>query len=128
MMGVGNFADMMVKSFEKSWLPPGLVSVFDHVLPFWEVIVGALLLLGLFRNAALFATGVLLIILTFGQVVLGQADVVFNNVYNVGYTFFAVFNNVGFTFMVAALLYLADYDQWVLFPRCRKAAPMLPTA
>lgn len=102
-MGVGIFAKGMAQPFEKTWLPPILLNTFGHVLPFCEVILGALLILGLFRNATLFVTGLLLIVLTFGQVLLGQAQVVF-------------FNTI-YTFLVAALLFLADYDRWVIFPR-----------
>ena len=108
-MGVGNFARGMAQPFEKTWLPPILLNAFGYVLPFCEVILGALLILGLFRNATLFATGLLLIALTFGQVLLGQAQV--------------VFFNTTYTFLVAGLLFLADYDCWVLFPRRRIEKP-----
>ena len=112
-MGVGNFARGMAQPFEKTWLPPILLNTFGHILPFCEVILGALLILGLFRNVTLFATGLLLIALTFGQVLLGQAQV--------------VFFNTTYTFLVAALLFLADYDRLVLFPRQRTDKSQAPT-
>lgn len=103
-MGIQTFVNGMTRPFEKTWLPSVLLNIFGHVLPFWEITVGVFLVLGLFRNATLFATGVLLLCLTFGQVVLGQ---------NVQIIFF----NTAYTFMAAALLFLGDYDRWVLFPR-----------
>lgn len=106
MMGIGEFAGMMSKPFEKTWLPMGLVTLFGHLLPFAETILGALLLLGLFRNVTLFCTGVLLILLTFGQVVLGGAQV--------------VFSNTVYVFLTAGLLFLNNWDKWVLFPRCTR--------
>jgi len=59
--------------------------------------------LGLFRNITLFVTGLLLIALTFGQIVLGQPQVVF-------------FNTV-YVFLAAALLFVGRFDYWVIFPR-----------
>ncbi len=111
--GIGKLADVvgfaanLVKQFEKTWLPPLLLNIFGHVLPFWETIVGTLLILGIFRNVTLSATGVLLLVLTFGQIVLGQPQVVF-------------FNTV-YTFLAAGLLFLERYDRWVLFPRAQTA-------
>jgi thiosulfate dehydrogenase [quinone] large subunit len=109
MPGVGGFADHLVKLFEKTWLPSSLVSLFGYVLPFAELILGVLLVLGLFRGVALFGTGVLLILLTFGQVLLGQPQV--------------VFSNTAYVFMTAGLLFLADYDAWVIFPPQSTEAP-----
>ncbi len=106
---VGGFADYLLKQFEKTWLPSVLVSAFGHVLPFVEVILGVILLLGFFRSVALFGTGVLLISLMFGQVLLGQPQV--------------VFFNTSYVFMAAGLLFMANYDKWVVFPRSRPAKP-----
>src|SRR5713226_6757292 len=93
---LAGFAQHLAEQFQKTWLPPALVSTFGYVLPFAEVGLGALLLLGLFRNVVLFATGLLLVSLTFGQILQGQAQI--------------VFFNTGYTFMTAALLFLGDYD------------------
>jgi len=104
---VSGFAEGLLKQFEKTFLPPILVSIFGHVLPFLEITLGVLLLLGLFRNVALFATGVLLILLTFGQIVQGQPQV--------------IFFNTSYVFMAALLLFLSEHDLWVPFPRPREA-------
>ena len=100
---ISGFADYLLKQFEKTWLPPVLVSIFGYVLPFAEVTLGLLLVLGLFRNVALFCAALLLISLTFGQVLLGQPQV--------------MFFNTSYVFMVAGLLFLAKHDQWVVYPR-----------
>src|SRR3989442_813214 len=81
---LAGFAQQTVDQFQKTWLPPFLVRIFGHVLPFAEVVLGALLIVGLFRNVTLFATGFLLVLLTFGEVLQGQAQVVF---FNTGYVF-----------------------------------------
>jgi len=98
-----SFADGLAKQFERTWLTPALVKPFGYLLPFAEVALGLFLMLGIFRNAALFAAGVLLVLLAFGQALLGNASV--------------VFSNLAYLFMIAALLFLADYDAWVIFPR-----------
>lgn len=107
------FAEHLGQQFEKTWLPPALLSVFGHALPFLEVTAGALLLLGLFRNATLFATAVLLLVLTFGQIILMNAPV--------------VFSNITYVFMTAAVLFLERFDTWVLYPRPRVSDKALPT-
>jgi len=106
---VSGFAEGLGRQFEKTFLPAVLVSIFGYVLPFIEATLGVLLLSGLFRNIALFATGALLILLTFGQVLLGQPQV--------------VFFNTSYVFMTALLLFLSEYDLWVLFPRRRTESP-----
>ncbi len=103
---VSGFAEGLAKQFEKTWLPSPLVSLFGHALPFLETVVGAFLLLGLFRNATLFVTGLLLLSLTFGQILLMQAQV--------------VFSNTVYVFMAAALLFLERFDYWVVFPRPKR--------
>jgi thiosulfate dehydrogenase [quinone] large subunit len=112
--GYQNFIDGMTKQFEKTWLPSWLLAPFNHVLPFAEVLLGVLLILGIARNVTLFATGLLLLTLTFGQILLGQPPVVF---YNFIYTTVA-----------AALLFLHEHDRWTLIPWCgnKEASSMNP--
>jgi thiosulfate dehydrogenase (quinone) large subunit len=109
---VAGFANSLVVLFKSTWLPELLVRVFGYALPFLEVAVGALLLLGLARNGVLFATGLLLIGLTFGQVILQQPAVVF---YNMLYVFLA-----------AVLLYMDDDDRWTI--PSRHSGKMMPPA
>ncbi|MDB6019406.1 MAG: hypothetical protein JWR19_3895 [Pedosphaera sp.] len=104
MGGVGAFAQGLASMYEKTWLPGPLVSAFGHMMPFLEVTLGALLILGIARDVVLFVAGLFLIALTFGQIVLQQAQL--------------IFFNTAYLFMVAVLLFASKYDWWVLGPRC----------
>lgn len=93
--GIGNFAGGMNQRFSGK-LPSLLVLPFAYALPFMEVLFGALILVGLFTSAALVLSGLLLLALTFGTVMLGDAPTVAHNVQ------YALVNFV--------LLWLADYN------------------
>jgi thiosulfate dehydrogenase (quinone) large subunit len=76
--GIGNFAAGIEQRFAGK-LPSALVIPFAYTLPFAEVIIGALLVLGLFSALALVLSGLLLVALTFGTVMLGDAPTVAHN-------------------------------------------------
>ena len=104
--GIGKLPDVsgfvqngIVGPFAKTWLPKWLLLPYGYALPFVETILGVWLILGVARNVALFIAGLLFLSLTFGQVLLGQPAVVFNNMV---YTFFA-----------AGVLFLDPYDRWI---------------
>ncbi len=100
---VGQFVRLyLAPEFKNTWVPGAFVAGFGHVLPFLEIAMGALLLLGIFRNLVLFGTGLLLLALVFGQIVLGHAPIMF---YNTGYLAFT-----------AALLFLGEHDRWTIPP------------
>jgi thiosulfate dehydrogenase (quinone) large subunit len=101
---IGGFAQGMAGQFAKTWLPGGLTVAYGYAIPFLEVILGALLVLGLWRNAVLFSTGLYMITLTFGMVLLKQP---------------AVFNNFAYTLATAALLFLGEFDCLTLGGRKR---------
>src|SRR5918911_12325 len=107
MGGVGNFAAGMEKQFAGK-LPSALVLPFAYTLPFMEVVFGALILLGLFNSIALVASGLLLLALTFGTVMLGEAPTVAHNLQ------YALVNFV--------LLWLADYNGYSI-DRLRRGGP-----
>ena len=77
-LGVTNFVGGMNQQFSGK-LPAAMVMPFAYFIPFAEVISGALILLGLFTRVGLTLSGVLLIGLTFGMVMLGQANTVAHN-------------------------------------------------
>ncbi|MFN2532334.1 MAG: YceI family protein [Pyrinomonadaceae bacterium] len=79
MGGLGNFAGGMNQHFSGK-LPSALVLPFSYALPFVEVTVGTLILLGLFTTFALFVSGLLFVVLTFGTVMLGDAPTIAHNV------------------------------------------------
>ncbi|HYK21368.1 MAG TPA: DoxX family protein [Pyrinomonadaceae bacterium] len=76
--GVGGFVGGMNQQFSGK-LPAAMVMPFAYAIPFLETISGALILLGLFTQAGLVLSGLLLIGLTFGVVMLGQAQLVAHN-------------------------------------------------
>ena len=84
--GIGKFiigratvANSIVKDFEKTPLPRVLVSLFSNSLPFIEVILGFCVLVGIFTTISLALMAALLGVLTFGQVLLLNGQIVFNN-------------------------------------------------
>jgi thiosulfate dehydrogenase (quinone) large subunit len=111
-MGPAKFAEMIAGMFEKTWLPKALVLPYGYALPFVELILGVLLILGLFRNAALFVSGLLFISLTFGQMAMAMSG---NKDASV-----TMFQNLVFTFLNSALLFLHEHDRWVIPCGCRK--------
>src|SRR5437870_3533426 len=78
MGGISNFVGGMNQQFSGK-LPAVMVMPFAYFIPFAETISGALILLGLFTRAGLTLSGLLLIGLTFGVVILGQAPTVAHN-------------------------------------------------
>src|SRR5436190_13975857 len=78
MGGLSNFVGGMNQQFSGK-LPAVMVMPFAYFIPFAETISGALILLGLFTRVGLTLSGLLLIGLTFGVVMLGQAPTVAHN-------------------------------------------------
>jgi thiosulfate dehydrogenase (quinone) large subunit len=107
--GVSGFADGMQQRFAGK-LPSALVLPFAYTLPFMEVLFGALILLGLFNSIALVLSGLLLLALTFGTVILGEAPTVAHNLQ------YALVNFV--------LLWLADYNGYSI-DRLRQSSSSL---
>ncbi len=68
-----------IENFSKTWLPGILLYPFSYSLPFVELILGALLIIGFRTRLVLFATGILLLHLVFGMVLLQQSQVVSQN-------------------------------------------------
>ncbi|RXJ98450.1 DoxX family protein [Arcobacter sp. CECT 8989] len=60
------FNTWMVGYFQDTFLPDFLVSLLAYTIPFVELIVGALLILGLFTRQALLVGALLIVVLLFG--------------------------------------------------------------
>jgi thiosulfate dehydrogenase [quinone] large subunit len=97
MGGLSSFVGGMNQNFAGK-LPAAMVMPFSYVLPFAEVILGTLIFIGLFNRFALFLSGVLLVALTFGTVMLGDFPTVAHN------TQYALVNFV--------LLWFADLNRY----------------
>ena len=78
MAGLSNFVGGMNQHFAGK-LPAIMVMPFAYAIPFCEVIAGLLILLGLFTRVGLVVFGLLIIGLTFGTVMLGDAPTVAHN-------------------------------------------------
>jgi thiosulfate dehydrogenase [quinone] large subunit len=78
--GPEGFVSGLEERFSSSPLPQELIGPFGLALPFLEVTLGALLILGLFSPLALTGTGVLLLALIFGSVLEPSPPTVAHNV------------------------------------------------
>ncbi|SDF18327.1 DoxX family protein [Terriglobus roseus] len=64
--GVGNFASGMAQGMDKGPLPHVLTLSFGYCIPWIELTVGLLIILGLFTRFALASGALLMVALTFG--------------------------------------------------------------
>ncbi len=82
--GVAATAQGFQDGFAKTWLPGASVYAFSFALPFIEVTVGVLLILGLFTRYAAAVAGLLVMALTSGLTIKGSStDVAINMGYAV---------------------------------------------
>ena len=87
----------LAPAFAKTFLPGWMVLAYGYSLPFVETLLGVLLLVGCCRRFSLFVTGITLISLAFGQMLLqGHAIVA---------------NIMLYILMTAAALFLQEYDR-----------------
>ena len=78
--GYGNFINWIIEDMtSKTWLPELMLYPYAYVLPFLEIAVGALLILGLWTRPVIAAAGFLMISLTFGKVLAKDYPTVANN-------------------------------------------------
>ncbi|GAA5219709.1 DoxX family membrane protein [Membranihabitans marinus] len=63
---LNGFSEWMVKNFENSMIPSSLVQPFSYVVPIAELIIGLLLILGLYTKQSAIAGAVLMLALLFG--------------------------------------------------------------
>jgi thiosulfate dehydrogenase (quinone) large subunit len=83
-VGVAATAKWFQDGFVKTWLPGSSVYAFSLALPFLEVTIGVLLILGLFTRVAAAVAGLLIAALTFGLTIKGSSqDVAMNMGYAV---------------------------------------------
>jgi thiosulfate dehydrogenase [quinone] large subunit len=72
---LGEFAKGMANDFSHTFLPSAAVLAFGFVLPFFEPLVGVLLVTGLFTRVTLLAGGLSMVALSFGTALLGRWDI-----------------------------------------------------
>ena len=94
------FSDHLVSQFSKSILPIKLVSLFSMTLPFIELGIGILLILGLFTRFACIVGLITMLALIFGSCLLEQWDNVLSQMlyglYFVMLYYYAFYNRYSF--------------------------------
>jgi thiosulfate dehydrogenase (quinone) large subunit len=99
-LGTAALAARFSERFAHTWLPDVLVQGFAQTLPFLEVGVGVLLILGAVYPFTLAATALLVFSLTFGTVVEGDPA--------------GVARNVTYTLVVFVLIFASEYNRYAV--------------
>jgi thiosulfate dehydrogenase [quinone] large subunit len=68
------FSDGMVASFKNSMMPEIMVRPFSYTVPFVELLIGILLLIGLFRKYTLILAAIYIIALIIGSCLIEKWD------------------------------------------------------
>lgn len=89
---------LLEDKLRESFLPKWLIGGFGYALPYLELTLAVLLLLGLWRNKVLFVTGLLMIILTIGAIQMKDYAVAHENMF--------------FLLFCVVALFLDKYDKW----------------
>ena len=84
--GYSGVVSGIVGGFEGTWLPIFMVKPYAYALPFVEVAIGALLVVGFLTRPVLVLTGFTLLSLAFGMMVQGNHGTVSNNLIYVAMT------------------------------------------
>ena len=74
MNGTDLFAGGLMKQFEPTPFPLGMVSAFGNVVPYIETLIGIMLILGIGTRIALIIGGLMMTSLTFGTMFLQNFD------------------------------------------------------
>ncbi len=92
---IPGFMDAMVTTMQDSWIPELLVRINAALVPPVELIVGALITIGLFTRGALIACFVLMIVLMYGVTIIQNWDTASSQlIYNI--VLFILLAGVGF--------------------------------
>ncbi|MBE9582820.1 DoxX family membrane protein [Mucilaginibacter sp. JRF] len=100
------FSGWMVGEFSQSVFPQGMVHAFAYLLPFAELLVGVLLLIGLFTRYAIVGGAVIMLMLIFGSSTIEQ----WNN----------VFIQMLYGLYFAVLYYFLPYNSYAIDSTLRK--------
>jgi thiosulfate dehydrogenase (quinone) large subunit len=99
----------LAPTFEKTILPGWLVVPYGYVLPFVEIVIGAMLILGFCRVCMLLLAGLTLLSLAFGQILLKEYG--------------AVANILMYLLMTSIALFMTESDGWALCGSKCKVSP-----
>ncbi len=98
--GLGEWVSGMQERFAETFLPEVLVTLYAYALPFAEVALGTLLVLGLFNLATLTLAGVLMLSLAFGTAVDPDPS--------------GTHRNATYMVVIVLLLWLAEHNRYSL--------------
>ena len=98
--GYQNFVNWMTGQFKDTMLPSFALLPFTYALPFVEIILGLLLLAGLFTRWSFFLTGLLVAAFIFGQLQLQHHE--------------EVATHLLYFLSVALGIWASEYDRWSL--------------
>ncbi len=97
-MGYSNYLAAFTGMFSKSWVPSILTTPVVYIVPVLELLLGILLIAGLWSDKVLIVSGITLIAFGLGALSVGMADTLsFNGLY---------------LLITAFALYLRQYDKW----------------
>jgi len=95
---------LLEDKLRESFLPKWLIAGYGYALPYCELLLGVLLILGIARNKVLFAAGLLLITLLIGAIQMKDYSVVYENFF--------------YIFICAVLLFCPNYYKWLIVKKC----------
>jgi len=97
---LAKFSEWMLGKYENSMLPVALVKPFSYALPIIELVIGVLIIIGLFTKQALFIGGITMIILIFGSCMVEEWG--------------AITSQLLHTFFFAVLLSFMNYNSYAI--------------
>lgn len=98
--GYMGFVDTLTSMFAGTWLPQVVVSPVAYALPAVEILLGIVLLIGVWSDKFLLVSGLIFILSAAGSMILGKGEIV---AYNAVYLL-----------VTTLALYLHGYDDWRL--------------
>ena len=103
--GPAAVSKMLASGFENTWLPSFAVVPFAYATPYAEVLLGALLVLGLGRCIVAPLSGLFMLGLTFGVLILSATNHEMQS---------TVFQNTLYTALFALMIATAEWDRLTL--------------
>jgi thiosulfate dehydrogenase [quinone] large subunit len=102
------FSHGVITEFQHSIIPEALVTALAYTLPFAELIIGLLVLLGLFTRHALLAGAIVMLLLIFGTTTIEQWNILDTQL-------------IHLLFFAGLLPFVDQYNTWALDKRIRRA-------
>ena len=67
LLNIDGFNSWMIGQFSNTFLPEFMINISSYMIPFGELVIGILLILGLFTSRALLLGAILIVLLVFGS-------------------------------------------------------------